>query len=522
MASLPPLSSDIFAEKVFASKASAAATAAKASFEKQCAACQKIYYSENGYQNHIGSQKHRVNLARLQRRSSAENDVETNSMISSAFSLGDPVNTPQASDIDRSQTMQQVTDGIRGVTVNDSKSDVNHEAKTQDSVSEANGSNHKQTTEDQETKAIDKVMLTCLFCNYVSPSLGLNLTHMSRFHGMFIPEQEYLVDVKGLLCHLHSKVHVSHQCLYCGKERQAASAAQTHMRDLGHCMIAFSTEGEMVEIGQFYDFRSTYSDEDDEEQDDEEMDDSHPSGGVKLGAKRDVTVTVDGQGDVGMQDDDEDGWESGSSLSSVPTEEITSVPLHDHSHRYKTLHRHRHHSHIDPRPHHASDGWHSHAHSTPHAVYHDEYELHLPSGRTAGHRSLARYYRQNLHNYPSQAERRARQLAIANGAESTETEADARSHDRGRQLISRADGGLGMANVSDAKKREIRAVEKRERKRVQRQQARQDWGVEKRANHQKHFRVSGVTWMQVIINANVLSRILCCSKLLATCAEVSP
>ncbi|KAL8870649.1 MAG: hypothetical protein Q9198_007582, partial [Flavoplaca austrocitrina] len=65
VASLPPLSSEVFAEKVLTAQATSTAAAAKASFEKQCPACQKTYYSENAYQNHLGSQKHRLRLAAL-------------------------------------------------------------------------------------------------------------------------------------------------------------------------------------------------------------------------------------------------------------------------------------------------------------------------------------------------------------------------------------------------------------------------------------------------------------------------
>jgi len=62
------------------------------------------------------------------------------------------------------------------------------------------------------------------------------------------------------------------------------------------------------------------------------------------------------------------------------------------------------------------------------------------------------------------------------------------STDRGRELVSRANGGLGMIGVSDAKKAEIRAVEKRDRKREQRARNKYQAGNEKRANFQKHFR----------------------------------
>jgi hypothetical protein len=47
----------------------------------------------------------------------------------------------------------------------------------------------------------------------------------------------------------------------------------------------------------------------------------------------------------------------------------------------------------------------------------------------------------------------------------------------------------GMLGVTDAKKREIQAVEKRELKRADRDRLRNQWKVNKQANSQKHFRV---------------------------------
>jgi len=253
-------------------------------------------------------------------------------------------------------------------------------------------------------------------------------------------------------------------------------------------MIPYQTEEDMLEIGEFYDFRSTYSDDEDEDEDEEEV----AQGGVKLGVARSAKTTVqNADGDEEMVDEDEEGWESdASSISSVPTDEITSVPI-DHSHRYKTLDNHRHHSHADPRPHRNTDGFHSHAHNTPHAVYHDEYELHLPTGRTAGHRSLNKYYRQNLRNYPTPQER-SRQNMIEGRHDSDEEEEAPRQrgHDRGRQVMSRANGGLGMVGVDDARKRAVKAVEKKDVKRAQRDQAKYQWGINRAANSQKHFRVS--------------------------------
>lgn len=260
-------------------------------------------------------------------------------------------------------------------------------------------------------------------------------------------------------------------------------------------MIGFESDEELVEIGEFYDFRSSYPDADqfnEIEQEAEDSDDSTSTagGGVKLGAAR-KTVTTTEDDDALHSGEEDEGWETDSTVSDVPTDEITAVPI-DRSHRHKTLNKSKHHAHGDPRPHKSADGFHSHAHATPVAVYHDEYELHLPTGRTAGHRSLNKYYRQNLRNYPGVAERmEAAQRRMIAGAEDEDEDGDANMEDRGRrgrQLITRDQGGLGMIGVSDAKKAEIKAVEKRELKKAQREQNRYQAGNERRNNFQKHFR----------------------------------
>jgi len=409
VASLPPLSSEIFTEKVLANKASAEATAAKASFEKSCQACQKTYYSENAYNNHLNSQKHRTNVMRMNKNGHLDDSASvTGSVISSAFSLGEPMADSDANSIDgeAEKEFSGVVNGLRNTTLEDGASSPVSRRPTRPHHSSAEDRpEHPLSRTATNSTSIQEAdpLLDCLFCNYRSPNFNLNVNHMGRFHGMFIPEKEFLVEPENLIKHLHEKVHEMHQCLKCHKTAHSASGTQAHMRDRGHCMIAFETDAELVEVGEFYDFRSSYPDAHEFEEMEHEAEDSDDStstagGGVKLGASRKTVTTTD---DADMSGDGEDeGWETDSTVSDVPTDEITSIPIDDRSHRYKLLSQSRHHSHGDPRPHRSVDGFHSHAHATPVAVYHDEYELHLPSGRTAGHRSLNKYYRQNLRNYP--------------------------------------------------------------------------------------------------------------------------
>ena len=509
MASLPPLSSEVFAEKVLNAQASSSAVAAKASYERICTACQKTYYSENAYQNHLGSQKHRLRSAVLAKDGNLAIDDETASVMSSTISLGEPIDTAPARDIaepsaesidpEAEAEFTKVVNGIKETSITESEpvsrrpSRPHHssnEQRTEHPLSPQKGLDSATASATTAAPAASAVLLNrCLFCNYDSPNLKLNVMHMSKYHGMFIPEQHYLIDLEGLITWLHGKIFELHECLYCHKFKGSAEGIQTHMRDKGHCMIAFESEEDMIEVGQYYDFRSTYSDQEDSDEDMEDVsEETHV--GVKVDTRKVLrTVVSDANGDQEMEDGAEngEGWETDSSASSLDSADLTAVPIEDHQQAYERLSMHRHHTHDDPRPHRAIDGFHSHAHSH-HAAFHSDHELHLPSGRTAGHRSLSRYFRQNLHNHPTSSERTEQRMLEGAASGSDQDHQIPEGSARGRQIITRANGGEGMLGVTDAKKREVQAVEKRFTKRAQRAQKQYQWGIDKRGNSQKHFR----------------------------------
>lgn len=127
--------------------------------------------------------------------------------------------------------------------------------------------------------------------------------------------------------------------------------------------------------------------------------------------------------------------------------------------------------------------------SEPQHNFHPEtdQELYLPSGRTLGHRSLARYYRQNLHSYPTPAERAARRAITA----STVDEASPLSTPTGRQLTTMSRHEMGMIGVGDFERRALRATEKKALKQETKARNHFEAKVNKEANHQKHFRPAG-------------------------------
>lgn len=508
MATLPPISSEVFTEKVLQARASTTAQAERAGFQKECDVCHRTYYSENSYQNHIGSQKHKAKEAALLR---GRNGValaadDASSMISSSFSLGDPIPSVKSGlDSDAEEEFSHIVEGMQKtglqerptnsqLTAAEDQPKEDHPMSEDSSVQQSTSAT---PTPSKTTGAAANISLkNCLFCNYESQDVLSNVSHMERSHGMFIPEKQYLVDMEGLLASLQERIQVFNECLVCGKVKSNAFATQTHMRDTGHCKIPYTTEDEQIEIGEFYDFRSTYSDDDEMDSDDEE---STQNGGARLGGKR-ATTTTNEDGDE-IEEGGDEGWETDSSASSLDSADLTAVPAENHYHQYERLEKHPHHSRQDGRPHHQKDGWHSHSHKPTRAVFYDDYELHLPSGRSVGHRSLNKYFRQNLRDRPTPDERALQQqLAIENGEDSDAMDLDGeeggnrqmvyqrRIRDKTRQLATRAEGG--MLGVSDRKKKEVKKAELRGRKIEHAHQRRNEWIVNKSGNNQKYFHYS--------------------------------
>ena len=448
---------------------SSTAVAARASFEKSCPACQKTYYSENAYENHLRSQKHRLKVA-VSTKDAVSTGGRTASLMSSTISLGQPINAVfgsesiarnpfgDAIDAEAEEEFSKVVNGIKETKITEEpvsrrptrpRHSADEQRKEHPLSPENSRSNITHAAVDSMPSSSEHNLSICLFCNLHSSTLSQNINHMSKSHGLFIPERAFLIHLEGLLNWLYGRVHNEpHECLYCHRIKNTAEAVQDHMRDSGHCRIAFEEESDMIEVGQFYDFRSTYSDEE----------------------------TDDGNDKLSAEEGDEDGWEDDSDADSEDVDQEIEVNGSSNPKR----------PHLRPR-----------TQGRGRAFVLDD-ELHLPSGRIAGHRSLAKYYRQNLHNHPSEMEvlrrRRLLEAAQEQGGEDVPmtnsglVESGRNQDGRGRQVISRANGGLGMVGVTDARKREVQAVEKRDTKRAQRAEKQYQWGVNKRANNQKHFR----------------------------------
>ena len=228
VAEMPPVTAEVFQQKVLAQKAEVEAQQQSKTKSLHCQLCNKTFSSENAHSNHLSSKKHKDLEANKAKK---QGSLITESQLSNNFKRKDSKETDQQ----------------------------NTESENAESLSH-NGDDDDDDDDDIEEDTLE--VTDCLFCPHHSVSLEENLKHMTRSHSFFIPDLEYVVDLKGLVTYLCEKVGMGNMCLYCndkGKSFFSLEAVQSHMVDKGHTKMNY--EGDAVlEYADFYDFSSSYPD----------------------------------------------------------------------------------------------------------------------------------------------------------------------------------------------------------------------------------------------------------------------
>ncbi|XP_029446195.1 zinc finger protein 622 [Rhinatrema bivittatum] len=316
VANMPSVTAENFQERVLAQRAVVEEQGRETA--TYCTACSKRFSTFNAYENHLKSKRH-VELERRAAQSASkkvqmmnEKNLEkglelesldkdaTNVAIQQAIkaqpsmspkrkppvsSLGSP--SPPAAgpgqavqERDEPQTpprlqwfkqqakklsvleareeseedMEQGEDDWEDVDSTDEE-DFDHGDEMEGTTDEAIGGAVTETTSPGAVPVTD-----CLFCPHHSRSLTKNMAHMSNGHSFFIPDIEYLQDLRGLIKYLGEKVGVGKICLWCnekGKSFYSTEAVQAHMNDKSHCKLY--TDGDAaLEFADFYDFRTSY------------------------------------------------------------------------------------------------------------------------------------------------------------------------------------------------------------------------------------------------------------------------
>lgn len=231
VAEMPPVTAEVFQQKVLAQKAEVEAQQQSKTKSLHCQLCNKTFSSENAFSNHLSSKKHKDVEANKANKAKKQESLITESQFSNNFKRKDGKETDPE----------------------------NTESENAESLSH-NGDDDDDEDDDIEEDTLE--VTDCLFCPHHSVSLEENLKHMTRSHSFFIPDLEYVVDLKGLVTYLCEKVGMGNMCLYCndkGKSFFSLEAVQSHMVDKGHTKMNY--EGDAVlEYADFYDFSSSYPD----------------------------------------------------------------------------------------------------------------------------------------------------------------------------------------------------------------------------------------------------------------------
>lgn len=94
----------------------------------------------------------------------------------------------------------------------------------------------------------------CFYCDENNKETELNIKHMFKKHGLYIPERSFLTDVEGLLWYLSEAISLDHECLVCGFEGKNLESIRQHVQTKGHCKVPYESKDEKLAISEFYNF----------------------------------------------------------------------------------------------------------------------------------------------------------------------------------------------------------------------------------------------------------------------------
>lgn len=231
VANLPPVTAEEFQKRVFLQRE--IDEAERKSTTIYCKVCRKMFKIEKAFDNHLRSKRH-ISLLNGQ-----------NLDVSDQHLYKVEVTTSH-----RSETAIKETES-KDEAMSDDDDDSEIEEVDSDQWDEEYSDNNPI------------LQNNCLFCSNHSATMTKNLKHMIVAHSFFIPDVEYVVDVKGLLSYLGEKVCQGYMCLWCndkGKAFYSAEAAQQHMIDKGHCKMLHEGEA-LLEYSDYYDYSNSYPDD---------------------------------------------------------------------------------------------------------------------------------------------------------------------------------------------------------------------------------------------------------------------
>ncbi|KAM0792528.1 hypothetical protein ACM66B_005197 [Microbotryomycetes sp. NB124-2] len=232
-----------------------------------CKACNKTFNSEATMTTHEKSKKHKDNVFKA----------------ASAVKVSDLAAPKQASNTQTHDSSMSVdtSEPASAVASTSSAPPIDQQPNQEVVDFESSGDPKLDLLVARRIRTAPPIPTTsCLFCTHASQSTQDNIAHMKQAHSFLIPDQEYLVDLEGLLKRLGEEIGTWNVCVYCGKGyggninldaegsddelRKKASkgveAVRAHMQDKSHCKLPYDTDEQKLDVADFYDFRPSYPD----------------------------------------------------------------------------------------------------------------------------------------------------------------------------------------------------------------------------------------------------------------------
>ncbi|CDJ36964.1 hypothetical protein, conserved [Eimeria tenella] len=89
------------------------------------------------------------------------------------------------------------------------------------------------------------------------PSAAENLSYMRKTYGFFVPDEEYCVNLAGLLRCLWQEQQKQPRCLFCCRGFKGIRAALQHMQQQRHFQLKWDEEQQDL-LHRFYDYKKSY------------------------------------------------------------------------------------------------------------------------------------------------------------------------------------------------------------------------------------------------------------------------
>lgn len=219
-----------------------------------CGLCGKNYKSSKAHAEHLKSRGH---LMRVSQGSSHSDDKAIVKPLSQRVMNRPPPR--RDADNDESEGSEDEWEEV------DPEDPLTNDAST--SMSGLNVNEHDDNVDmDEDDDYGDLDPSCCFMCDQKHDTIESCIVHLHKQHGFFIPDVEYLKDPKGLLTYLGLKVMRDYICLYCNDRCQPFSsleAVRKHMAAKSHCKVHYGDgdDDEEVELEEFYDYSSSYVDE---------------------------------------------------------------------------------------------------------------------------------------------------------------------------------------------------------------------------------------------------------------------